>query len=71
MVKFLVFMIYKQGLIHDLTHTKLLIRKLFHENEVSFWEVNFHTSDKVKTLEEVELGIDILLILSNCGFKER
>ena len=44
LVKLLLFLIYRQNLIHDLTHTRLLIRKLYSEEEILRFEKGFISS---------------------------
>jgi hypothetical protein len=71
LVRLLAFLIYKQGLVHDLTYTRLVLRKLLEEEQAMLWSERFASSDKSKALAEVDLGVDILLILSSTDLRSR
>ena len=70
-IRLVAFLIVRQNLLHDLTHANLLLRRLLGEGEVQRWNKSMVSTDKSKALGEIELGIDIILILSNANFVER
>lgn len=65
------FLLSYKKLISDPSLIDSLTNHYFTENELSIWQKFFENIDKTKALNEVEIAIDIVLILSNANMKDR
>lgn len=69
--KLMTFLLSFKELISDPALIESLTSHYFTENEFSIWQKFFENIDKTKALNEVEIAIDIVLILSNANMKDR